>query len=76
MECGGPLFADGIAARQSIIALPLAEGYSTTFRTFDLQQMKARTIELKVAGMEKVTVPARSRRCGSKRVRSTARPSQ
>jgi Protein of unknown function (DUF3108) len=57
-DAGGPLFADGIAASQAIICLPLAEGYSTTYRTFDVRQMKATMIELKVAGSEKVTVPA------------------
>jgi Protein of unknown function (DUF3108) len=59
-DAGGALFADGIAARQSIIALPLADGYTATFRTFDLQSMKTKMVELKVAGTEKITVPAGS----------------
>jgi len=58
-DAGGPLFADGIAARQSIVALPLAEGYTTTYRTLD-PQLKPRIVELKVAGTEKVTVAAGS----------------
>ena len=59
-DAGGALFADGIAARMSMVALPLAEGYTTTFRTFDLQSMKPKMVELKVTGAEKVTVPAGS----------------
>jgi phosphoribosylcarboxyaminoimidazole (NCAIR) mutase len=44
----------------AITCLPLAEGYSATFRNFDLQQMKPKVQQLKVAGSEKVTVPAGS----------------
>jgi hypothetical protein len=58
-DAGGPLFADGIAARQSIVALPLMDGYTTTYRTLD-PQLKPRMIELKVTGTEKVTVAAGS----------------
>ncbi|HEV2446892.1 MAG TPA: prolyl oligopeptidase family serine peptidase, partial [Candidatus Sulfopaludibacter sp.] len=57
-EAGGPIFADGTGGRLSIVCLPLAEGYSTTFRNFDLQRMKPRMMQLKVAASEKVTVPA------------------
>ena len=39
-------------------ALPLAEGYSTTYRNFDLMGQKVKLRQLKVAGSEKVTVPA------------------
>jgi len=60
VDAGGPLFADGIAARQSIVSLPLADGYATTYRTFDLQQLKAKMVELKVIGTEKITVAAGS----------------
>ena len=38
--------------------LPLAEGYETTFRNFDLQKQKMKLMQLKVAGQESVTVPA------------------
>lgn len=41
-------------------ALPLADGYSATFRNFDLQKQKASLKQLKVSGSEKVTVPAGS----------------
>ena len=39
-------------------ALPLKEGYSATFRNFDVQRQKVKLMQLKVAGIEKVTVPA------------------
>ena len=57
-DLGGALFADGPAAAFVIAALPLADGYSTTFRNFDLQQQKVKLMQLKVAGSESVTVPA------------------
>jgi hypothetical protein len=57
-DLGGVLFADGAGANEVIAALPLAEGYSTTFRNFDLMSQKVATRQLKVAGSEKVTVPA------------------
>jgi hypothetical protein len=36
----------------------LAEGYSTTFRNFDIQKQKVKLMQLKVSGVDKVTVPA------------------
>lgn len=57
-DAGGPLFADGSGGRLAIVALPLAEGYSATFRNFDLQRMKPKLLQLKVAAAERVTVPA------------------
>ena len=56
-ETGGPLFAEA-ATGFSVGALPLAEGYSATFRTFDVQKMKVKVMQLQVAGSESVTVPA------------------
>ncbi|HMC30270.1 MAG TPA: S9 family peptidase, partial [Candidatus Angelobacter sp.] len=58
VDLGGPLFAESAGAKQSISCLPLAEGYSTTFRNFDVQQQKVKLMQLKVTGVEKVTVPA------------------
>jgi dipeptidyl aminopeptidase/acylaminoacyl peptidase len=58
VDLGGPLFANGAGAKQSISCLPLAEGYSTTYRNFDVQQQKVKLMQLKVTGVEKVTVPA------------------
>jgi hypothetical protein len=57
-EVGGQLFADGAGALAVIAALPLAEGYTTTFRNFDLMKQKAKVMQLKVVGVENVTVPA------------------
>src|SRR5204862_3008901 len=58
VDLGGPLFAEGAGAKQSLSCLPLAEGYSTTYRNFDVQQQKVKLLQLKVTGVEKVTVPA------------------
>ena len=57
-ELGGTLFADGGGAFQAISCLPLAAGYSTTYRNFDLQKQKVKVMRLQVAGAEGVTVPA------------------
>jgi hypothetical protein len=57
-DLGGPLFADGAGAHAVMATLPLAEGYSVTFRNFDVQKQKVRLMQLKVVGVEKVTVPA------------------
>ncbi len=58
VELGGPLFADAAGSNQSIACLPLAEGYTTSFRNFDVQAQKVKLMQLNVAGTEKVTVPA------------------
>jgi hypothetical protein len=57
-DLGGELFADAAGAHQVIACLPLAEGYSATFRNYDLQKQKAKLVQLKVTGTETVTVPA------------------
>jgi dipeptidyl aminopeptidase/acylaminoacyl peptidase len=57
-DLGGPLFADGAGDDQVIASLPLAEGYSATFRNFDIQTQKVKLQQLNVAGVESVTVPA------------------
>ncbi len=54
----GPLFGDGAGANFAIGCLPLADGYSTLFRNFDVQKQKAKLVRLEVAGKEEVTVPA------------------
>ena len=56
-DLGGPLFAE-TGGPQCIALLPLADGYTTTFRNFDLQKQKVKLMALKVAGSESVTVPA------------------
>jgi hypothetical protein len=57
-DTGGDLFADGAGANDVIATLPLADGYTTTFRNFDLQKQKSSLKQLKVIGSESVTVPA------------------
>ena len=57
-DLGGPLFAEGTAAHVSIAALPLAEGYTATYRNFDVQKQKAVLKQAKVAGAEEVKVAA------------------
>lgn len=55
---GGPLFADAAGSELVIAALPLTEGYTTTFRNFDVRRQKEKLMQLKVTGTESVTVPA------------------
>lgn len=57
-DLDGPLFADAAGAGFVIGCLPLAEGYSTAFRNFDVQKQKPKLMQLQVAGSESVTVPA------------------
>jgi dipeptidyl aminopeptidase/acylaminoacyl peptidase len=58
VDLGGALFADGVGGFAALASLPLAEGYSTTYRNFDAQQQKVQLKQAKVAGTEAVTVPA------------------
>jgi len=58
-----PVFGDGSALETIVGALPLAPGYETTLRVFDFQMQKTRTMSLKVAGTESVTVPAGTYAC-------------
>src|SRR4051812_7402397 len=57
-DLGGSLFADGPGAGDAVAALPLADGYTTSFRNYDLMSQKVSARQLKVTGSEKVTVPA------------------
>ena len=58
VDLGGAVFADGGGAFDVLAALPLADGYSTSFRNFDVQTQKLSVRNLKVLGSESVTVPA------------------
>jgi hypothetical protein len=58
VDLGGATFADGAGAHDVLARLPLAAGYSTTFRNFDVQKQKASLKQIKVIGTEDVTVPA------------------
>ncbi len=57
-DLGGPVFGDAAGGDLAIACLPLAEGYTTTFRNFDIQTQKVKFLQLTVAGAESVTVPA------------------
>ena len=57
-DIGGVLFADGAGTHEVMAALPLAEGYQTSFRNFNVQTQKVDLRQLKVVGVEQVTVPA------------------
>jgi hypothetical protein len=59
-DLGGELFADGAGAALVLATLPLADGYTTTFRNFNLLTQKTRAMQLTVNGSEQVTVPAGS----------------
>jgi hypothetical protein len=58
VDAGGDLFADGAGSADVIAALPLADGYTTTYRNIDLMKQQIKAVELKVLGTEQVTVPA------------------
>jgi hypothetical protein len=47
-DLGGALFADGAGLFDVVATLPLAEGYATSFRNFDLQKQKVDLKQLKV----------------------------
>jgi dipeptidyl aminopeptidase/acylaminoacyl peptidase len=58
VDTGGPIFADGAGAFEVIGRLPLADGYTVTFRNFDVMKQKSEMKQLKFLGSESVTVPA------------------
>jgi hypothetical protein len=58
VDLGGPLFADAAGSALTIGCLPLAEGYTASFRNFDLFKQTPQLMELKVAGSAQITVPA------------------
>jgi dipeptidyl aminopeptidase/acylaminoacyl peptidase len=58
VDLGGELFADGVGGHEAVASLPLAEGFATTFRNFDVRQQKVQLKQAKVTGAESVTVPA------------------
>jgi dipeptidyl aminopeptidase/acylaminoacyl peptidase len=57
-DLDGSTFADGAGSSFVIGSLPLADGYTTVYRNFDLQKQRVKLMQLEVAGSESVTVPA------------------
>ena len=57
-DLAGEMFADSTGAHQALGALPLAAGYTASYRKFDLRKSKEKLVSLAVAGAEEVTVPA------------------
>ncbi len=58
VDVGGVILGDGAGAFEVIARLPLADGYTTTLRNFDVQTQKVQMKQLKTVGSESVTVPA------------------
>ena len=58
LDAGGPIFGEGASAQIALGALPLAPGYTVTYRTFDPQRFKLVLKQLTVLSVEQVTVPA------------------
>lgn len=58
VDLGGPVFGDGAGDFDVLATLPLAEGYAISYRTLDLEKQKLKLKNLKVVGLESVTVPA------------------
>ena len=55
-----PVPSDGAGAEIPLCTLPVANGYEATINQFDLTAGKAKTMTLKVAGSEKLTVGGKS----------------
>ena len=58
IDLGGSAFADGSGSQDALACLPLAEGYTVTYRNVDLQKQKVQLKQAKVQGQEEVKVPA------------------
>jgi hypothetical protein len=57
-ELDAPVFGSDAALDVVLAALPLAPGYKTTLRTFDIMSQAVKVMSLEVTGVESVTVPA------------------
>ncbi len=60
IELGGGTYAEGSGSQDALACLPLAEGYTVTFRNVDLRRQKVQLKQAKVLGQEDVKVPAGS----------------
>jgi dienelactone hydrolase len=63
VKLDAPVWASDNALRTTLAALPLAEGSSATYRTFDIQTQKVRVWSVQNAGAETVDVPAGAFEC-------------
>jgi hypothetical protein len=57
-DVGGELYADGPGGQEALARLPLAEGYTATYRNFDVQKQKPTLKQAKVVGKEDVVTAA------------------
>jgi dipeptidyl aminopeptidase/acylaminoacyl peptidase len=57
-DLGGPVFADGAGSWDVLAQLPLAEGYTATYRNFDVQKAKGTLKQIKVLGAEELKAAA------------------
>jgi dipeptidyl aminopeptidase/acylaminoacyl peptidase len=60
IDLPAPTLSDGASQELAIVGMPLAEGFETTFRVFNVQAQKVRPMLLKVTGSETVEVAAGS----------------
>ncbi len=58
VELPAPTLSDGSGQELAIVGMPLAEGFKTTFRVFNIQSQKIRPMLMEVTGVENVEVPA------------------
>lgn len=59
-KLASPVLSEGAGVEIPVCTLPLAEGYKAMVSQFEVMGGKARTMALKVAGLEKVTVGSRA----------------
>jgi hypothetical protein len=57
-DLGCVIFADGGGSEDVMAALPLAKGYTTEFRNFNVGSLQVKKLQLRVTDSETVTVPA------------------
>src|SRR4051812_35733611 len=57
-DMGGVIFADGSGGEDTLAALPLAKGYTTEFRNYNIGSLLVKTLQLRVTDAETITVPA------------------
>jgi hypothetical protein len=57
-KLSSPVLSEGAGVEIAVGSLPLAEGYSGSIDVFSVMQAKARKMNVRVAGTEKVTVSA------------------